>query len=184
MRRPAPPNRFDRLSARRRGAVLVATVLVMCVVLLLAAEAALRVRNQIRYGGTFWGVDETYEVDPASGLRIPIPSSRFGPIGINAFGFRGPEIAREKPPGRLRLAFLGGSTTYCAEVSSDAMTWPALVVKALRQRWPSLDIDYLNAGVPGYTVRTLLPALEKRVAQFKPDIVVIYGDQRSERRRL
>ena len=28
--------------------------------------------------------------------------------------------------------------------------------------------------MPGYTIRSLLPALEKRVAQFKPDIIVIY----------
>ena len=118
--------------------------------------------------------DETYEIDPATGLRIPIPNGHFGPIYINSFGFRGPAIAQEKPPGRLRIAFLGGSTTFCGEVSSDTMTWPALVQKALHERWPGLSIDYINAGVPGYTIRSLLPALEKRVAQFKPDIIVIY----------
>jgi len=54
------------------------------------------------------------------------------------------------------------------------MTWPHLVWKALHERWPSLDIDYINAGVPGYSTRALLPALEKRVARFRPDIIVIY----------
>ncbi len=162
------------MPAWRRGALLVATTLVVCLLLLLAAEAAVRIRSEIKYGGRFWGVDETYEIDPATGLRIPIPNSRFGPIRINSFGFRSPEIPKKKPPGLLRIAFLGGSTTFCGEVSSNAMTWPALVTKALHEHWPALDLDYINAGVPGYTIHALLPALEKRVAQFKPDIIVIY----------
>jgi lysophospholipase L1-like esterase len=167
------PTRFDRLPAWQRGVVLSLTVLVISLVLLLGAEAAVRIRNLAR-NGNFWGIDETYEIDPATGLRIPIPNGHFGPIHINSFGFRGPAITREKPPSRLRIAFLGGSTTFCGEVSGDAMTWPALVEKALHERWPTLSIDYINAGVPGYTIRSLLPALEKRVAQFKPDIIVIY----------
>jgi lysophospholipase L1-like esterase len=170
---PRPSTRFDRLPAWQRAAVLSLTVLAICFVLLLGAEAAVRIRDFVKHGN-FWGIDETYEIDPATGLRIPVPNGHFGAIHINSFGFRGPAIAQEKPPGRLRIAFLGGSTTYCGEVSSDAMTWPALVQKALRERWPGLSIDYINAGVPGYTIRSLLPALEKRVAQFKPDIIVIY----------
>ena len=162
------------MPAWQRGTVLAATTLVICVLLLLAAEAAVRIRNEIKYGGSFWGIDETYETDPATGLRIPIPNSRFGPIRINSFGFRSPEITKKKPAHLLRIAFLGGSTTFCGEVSSNAMTWPALVWRAIHEHWPALDLDYINAGVPGYTIRSLLPALEKRVAQFKPDIIVIY----------
>jgi lysophospholipase L1-like esterase len=170
---PSAHSRFDRLPAWQRAATLAATVVAVCIVLLLLAEVGLRIRHQIRYGG-FWGVEDTYTLDQASGLRIPIPGGRFGPISINSFGFRGPEITEDKPPGRLRIAFLGGSTTYCAEVSGNEMTWPHLVWKTLHERWPKLDLDYLNAGVPGYTTRTLLPALERRVARFKPDIIVIY----------
>jgi lysophospholipase L1-like esterase len=94
--------------------------------------------------------------------------------GSTPSAFRSPEITKQKPAGRLRIAFLGGSTTYCAEVSSNAMTWPALVIKAMHEHWPALELDYINAGVPGYTIRSLLPALEKRVVQFQPDIIVIY----------
>ena len=171
----APPSnsRFDRLPAWQRAATLVLAVLGICIVLLLLAEAGVRLRNKMRHGD-FWGIEETYTLDRVSGLRIPVPGGRFGPILINSFGFRSPEITEDKPPGRVRVAFLGGSTTYCAEVSSNEMTWPHLVWKALHDRWPDLDIDYINAGVPGYTTRALLPALEKRVARFKPDIIVIY----------
>ncbi len=171
----APPSnsRFDRLPPWQRAATLALAVLGICIVLLLLAEAGVRIRNKIKHGD-FWGIEETYTLDRASGLRIPIPGGRFGPISINSFGFRSPEITEDKPPGRVRIAFLGGSTTYCAEVSGNEMTWPHLVWKALHERWPGLDLDYINAGVPGYTTRTLLSALEKRVARFKPDIIVIY----------
>jgi lysophospholipase L1-like esterase len=166
-------SRFDLLPAWQRGVALAFTVLAIAIILLLAAEAGVRIRHKIRYGD-FWGIEETYTFDRQSGLRIPIPGGRFGPIAINSLGFRGPEITVEKPPGRLRIAFLGGSTTYCAEVSSNKMTWPHLVWEALHKRWPALDLDYINAGVPGYTTATLLRALQMRVAKFKPDIIVIY----------
>jgi lysophospholipase L1-like esterase len=171
----APPSnsRFDRLPAWQRAATLALAVLGICAVLLLLAEAGVRLRNKMRHGD-FGGIEETYTLDRMSGLRIPVPGGRFGPILINSIGFRSPEITEYKPPGRLRIAFLGGSTTYCAEVSSNEMTWPHLVWKELHERWPDLDLDYINAGVPGYTTRALLPALEKRVARFKPDIIVIY----------
>ena len=124
----------------------------------------------------FWGIEETYTLDRMSGSAHPDPRvDAFVRSSIyNSFGFRSPEITVAKPPGHVRIAFLGGSTTYCAEVSSNEMTWPHLVWKALHERWPDLDLDYINAGVPGYTTRALLPALEKRVARFNPDIIVIY----------
>ena len=56
-----------------------------------------------------------------------------------------------KPPGTYRIAFLGGSTTYCAEVSGDDKTWPYLVVEALKAGYPDRRFDYVNVGVPGYT---------------------------------
>ena len=147
-------SRFERLPPWQRTVALVLTVLAIGIVLLLAAEAAVRVRERIKFG-YLWGIEDTYKLDPVSGLRIPIPNSHFGPIAINSFGFRSPEITREKPLGRLRIAFLGGSVTYCAEDSSNQATWPYLVWKALHRRWPSLDLDFINAGVPGYTSDTL-----------------------------
>ncbi len=147
----------------------------ICVVVVLAfiAEGAVRARHWTRQG-VFWGTDQTYTIDPGSNLRIPIPNGTFGPVHINSFGFRSPEIPLEKPAGRLRLAFLGGSTTYCAEVSSDQMTWPYLVVAAIKKRFPDLDIDFINGGIPGYTTGTLKPYLERRIARFHPDVIFIY----------
>ena len=84
----APPSnsRFDRLPAWQRAATLVLAVLGICIVLLLLAEAGVRLRNKMRHGD-FWGIEETYTLDRMSGLRIPVPGVRFGPILIKFVRF-------------------------------------------------------------------------------------------------
>ena len=153
--------------------MLAGVVTVLTVALALAAEAAVRLRQYVKYGH-LWGVEETYRVDPVSGLRIPVPNGEFGAIRINSDGFRGPEIELPKPAGTVRLAFLGASTTYCAEVSAEERTWPHLVWRALADRFPEVRFDYVNAGVPGYGLEDARASLERRVRRFDPDIIFIY----------
>src|SRR5271157_5956639 len=171
-------SRLEQLPSWQRALILATPILCAIAFLAFITEGALRVRQSVRggvpWGSTFWGTDQTYITDPETGLRVLIPNGHFGPVHINSFGFRSPEIPVEKPIGRLRIAFLGGSTTYCAEVSSDQMTWPSLVVAAIQRRFPDLDIDFINGGVPGYLTSTLKPYLEKRIARFRPDVIVIY----------
>ena len=133
----------------------------------------MRIRHYLKYSD-YWGIENTYETDPETNLRTPIPNGKFGPVEINSLGFRSPEIEVPKPPGVLRLAFLGASTTYGAELSSNDMTWPNLAVERLRTTRPDLEIDFVNASVPGYSVVASLKNLRHRVAPLEPDIIVIY----------
>lgn len=136
-------------------------------------EAAVRVRQWARYGttsGTFYQLSE----DPGSGLMIPTPGHEVGVIRVNSLGFRGPELEVPKPAGRLRIAFLGGSTTFCAEAPSAELVWPNLMVAGLRRLYPELDVDLVNAGCAGYSTRESLLNLEHRVAPLQPDVIVIY----------
>ena len=108
-------------------------------------------------------------------------------IEINSLGFRGPEIAVPKPAGVLRIAFLGASTTFCAEVCSDRAAWPHLVIENLKTVSPGQSFDYINAGVPGYLASTSMQNLVHRVAPLEPDIIVIYhatNDLAAETRKL
>lgn len=165
-RDPAP-------SGRRMWLAMAVVTLAGCLVIALLAETGVRVRHWLKHG-EMRGVEDTFMLDPETGLRTPIPNSRIGRIEINALGFRGPEIAMPKPPGTLRIAFLGGSTTYCAEVSGLEQSWPHLVWQAAQARWPEARIDYVNAGVPGYTIGSLRRSLKKRVKPLQPDVIVIY----------
>lgn len=165
--------RFDQLSRLQKSLVVGTVAIALGAVLILLAEGGVRVRSYVKTG-LWWGVEETYVVDKETGLRIPRPNLNSGAIEINSQGFRGPEINVIKEPGRIRLAFLGGSTTYCAEVSSNAMTWPQQVTEKLRSAYPGATFDYINGGVPGYATGTSLKNLTQRIAPYAPDIIVIY----------
>lgn len=147
--------------------------LVLVLLLLLAAEGATRLRQWTKVG-TAGSFTSLYRTDDAIGLRVLNPGVRVGRISTNAAGFRGPEITQPKPAGTLRIAFLGASTTFCAEASGDEMVWPHLVVDELKKRYPGVAFDFVNGGVPGYTVASSRQNLRHKVAPLAPDVIVVY----------
>jgi len=161
------------LSTRSKQSLLVLIIIASIVLALLGAEGAVRLRQKLKYGSatTF---EEFYAVDRNLGLRVPIANFSSGRISINSLGFRGPEIENPKPPGTVRVAFLGASTTWCAEVSGNDYVWPHLVTSSLGRTFPSVRFDYINGGVPGYTMDSLLKIMQHRVAALQPDVIVIY----------
>jgi lysophospholipase L1-like esterase len=74
----------------------------------------------------------------------------------------------------VRLAFLGASTTWCAEVSGNDFVWPHLVSQSLSRAFPGAHFDYVNGSLPGYSISSLLGNLQHRIAPLKPDVIVIY----------
>jgi len=160
----------------KQRALLAAILVVVTLSLVLLAEMAVRVRAYVQYGtfGAAGGIEQTYRVDDELKLRVPIPFAHFGSVRISAQGFRSPVVQMPKPSGTIRIAFLGGSTTFCAEVSDEAVAWPHLVTEAIRQRYPDVAFDYINAGVPGFSTSSAEQYLTKRVAKYQPDVIVIY----------
>ncbi|HEX2278016.1 MAG TPA: SGNH/GDSL hydrolase family protein [Candidatus Tectomicrobia bacterium] len=110
--------------------------------------------------------------DQHTGLRLPVPNSTQGKIRINSLGFRSPEIPVPKPPGTVRLAFLGSSTTYDL-YADNASTWPQLVTQALQATYPACHVDHVNAGVPGFSSPHMLTYYRAYVSKLEPDIVVL-----------
>jgi lysophospholipase L1-like esterase len=165
----------DNRQPTSRGALWLRVLLLLVSIILAlgALEGAMRIRMWLKYGRPTGSVIELVP-DPATGLKIPKPGLDTGRIRINAEGFRSPEIPRAKPAGTVRLAFLGGSTTYCAEVSNNEATWPHLVWRSLCERHPQLAFDYVNAGVPGYGQDEMRITLERRVAPYQPDVIFMY----------
>jgi hypothetical protein len=138
------------------------------------AEAGVRIRQWSRYGAVF--SVNNFSNDSKSGLRVLTPGETKGTrtdIRINSLGFRSPELEVPKALTRVRLAFLG-SSTLCAEGSSNEATWPHLVWSGLKATFLDLEFDYVNAGVSGYDVEDGILNLEHRVKGLKPDVIVIY----------
>ena len=60
-------------------------VLLALVLILLVIEGAVRLRQLSRYGTTNWSYYER-EIDPATGLLLPVRGQELGPISINSLG--------------------------------------------------------------------------------------------------
>lgn len=182
----APTPAATRFAGWRGGLAVALVVLLAAAVLFAAAEGAVRIRQWLRHGAAT-SLDSLYAVDPASGLRVPRANARQGRISINSRGFRGPEVDLPKPARRVRIAFVGASTTYCAEVSSDAAVWTQGVTDLLQREFPQASFDFINAGVPGYSVRSSLKHFEHYVQALQADAVMIYhgtNDMSGELRAL
>lgn len=160
----------------RQRVVLILLLLVLAVV---GLEGALRLRSWKRFGTPQPRIADAYlgEVEGYS-LLAPIPGASLDgdlvSIHINSMGFRGEEFPYAKQPGELRIACVGGSTTFCAEASHDSRTWPAQLQAQLRERFPERDVRVINAGVPGYRIRHSLQNLRERVLPLRPDVVILY----------
>lgn len=92
-------------------------------------------------------------------------------IRINRQGFRGVDFALPKPPGRLRVACIGGSTTF--QGWTDDTTYPARLEALLREHLPGRDLDVLNLGISGTRSGHWLEHLDE-LLRFEPDLVVQY----------
>ena len=90
-------------------------------------------------------------------------------VNINSDGFRGDEISEKN---KYTVIFLGGSTTFGIISSSDEKTIPALVKKKLKEE--NIDVQVINAGIPGATSIDELYLLETNLLSYRPDLVIMY----------
>ena len=125
------------------------------------------------------------EFDRDANLNVPVPGKVSGGrinIKVNSLGFRGDEFSREKPANTVRVACLGASTTFCAEVSSNHHTWPYLLQERLRKAYPGVTIEVVNAALGGYVADDNLKNLRHRVMPLDPDLVLLRSEQRDRPR--
>jgi lysophospholipase L1-like esterase len=108
------------------------------------------------------------------GYALVRNSDYFGWAHINSQGFRGPEVAVEKPTGVTRIMAVGGSTTFDSDVTGDEKAWPARLALHLAVLAPERRIEVINAGVPGYRLLADLFRLETSLYQYRPDILILY----------
>lgn len=97
---------------------------------------------------------------------------------VNDHGFIStPAVARDKPAGTTRVAFIGGSSTAGTgsdPLLTDAETWPWLATDLLRARQPERTYDFLNCGQSGFTTFEGYGRLWSRVRFYRPDVLVLY----------
>jgi lysophospholipase L1-like esterase len=159
--------------SRRR---LLITLVLVVVFAPLLVEGAVRVRAQLKFGE----YDEIYDLFEAhpQGMLMARPGldvhfSKATRVTTSALGFRRPELAEPKPTGSVRVAFLGGSTTFCAQATSNETTWPQLLIDTLQQEHPEVLFEYANGAVTGASIADSRLTLKHRLAPLQPDVIVI-----------
>jgi lysophospholipase L1-like esterase len=158
-------------------------VSLLCLILVpLFLEAGVRLYVVVRYDAN-WDIynvwNGVYENHPHSWYRVR-PDSEFKIFGgsrvvrTDSHGFRSPEPEATKGQGTVRIAFLGGSTTFNNEAPANEDTFPIQVGEILQKAYPSRRIEILNAAAAGYTTMESLTTLATRLLPLEPDIVVVY----------
>ncbi len=97
-------------------------------------------------------------------------------VYTNEDGFRIPsagyKLPKQKPPGQLRIAVLGGSLVELA--STFDVTVPGSLKALLQRRYPGRDIEVINAGIQSCVSRQSIVQLLVTVVDYHPDIVILY----------
>lgn len=99
---------------------------------------------------------------PRPGARV---EERGVAVSVNALGWRGPELARERGP-RPRLVLLGDSMAFGHGVADDA-TFAARLAAAAD------GPEVINLGVEGYGPDQALLRFEREGRAYRPDAVLL-----------
>ena len=157
----------------------IAYAALVTLVLIGGLELALRARAWIRYGSFATSVrDPMLVYDREAGLFVPKPGYELKggriDIRINSLGFRGDDFASRKPPRTVRIACLGASTTFCAEVSHNHKTWPHRLQEKLAAAYPDVHFEVINGAVGGYVAADNVKNLTHRILPLDPDLAIYY----------
>jgi len=90
---------------------------------------------------------------------------------VNSLGFRGKEITIEKPLNTYRIFCLGGSTTFGN--IPDPLSWPEKLEGMLKKKYPGINFEVINGGVPAYCSSDSLIIFLLRALELNPDAITI-----------
>lgn len=95
-------------------------------------------------------------------------------FSTNSLGYRGPDVVVPKPPGTVRIACIGGSTTVWG--FRDELTYPAMLQKMLRDKFPGQAdrIEVVNCGIFGLNSAEE-PELAAEIMLLEPDLLLHYN---------
>jgi hypothetical protein len=95
-------------------------------------------------------------------------------VRTNSLGLRGAEVAIPKPPQTYRIVVLGDETIFAPETSEDDH-FVRQVGELLHQR-TRLNVEVINAGIPGACPLTEFLLLKQKLLAIQPDLVILHYD--------
>jgi len=138
----------------------------------IAGEAGARVDDWIRLG-----VPITHTPDYDHDLKYldwfgvrGRPNGHYRRWALDNYGFRGPDIGKEKRYGCVRIITVGASETF-GMYESNGHEYPAQLRDSLRSRG---CFEVINAGIVGAGIPSIVRLWENYLLQFHADVVVVY----------
>ena len=180
------------------------TTLLLAIAMLLMGEVALQVRTHVKFGTSVLNAmtgDTTYQFNEDLGLKLLRPSASIvgsdATIVTNSLGLRSPEIAPDRPlllgaaaghdddptsseiapvqpQNGVRIAVVGASTVVGAYTRSNEQTFPYVLQRLLRERYPGHSIDVINAGIAGFSLADQQSLIERLLSSFDIDLIILY----------
>jgi peptidoglycan/LPS O-acetylase OafA/YrhL len=93
-------------------------------------------------------------------------------IRINNFGFRGPDLPRDKGDA-FRIVALGESQTFGPTLRDGEKPWPELLQDLFDQHAScGRKIEVVNAGTEAYTLENNLERMRRDLLPLKPDLIL------------
>lgn len=178
---PPATSGFRDLSKRRRrlytglAAALVLLLALIVTELLLRAFNPLGLKQRASWHFLLWeglrpSADPECVWEHVPGYQRRLVGYR---VKINALGFRGEELAADKPAQTFRLLAVGDSMTFGMSGEQNDC-YPAQLRRMLREQTPQRQWEVVNAGVIGYTTLQEEALLRKLLPRLQPDLVVLW----------
>ena len=164
---------FLSAKAGTRGSRIVAarliTVLVSCLVGLVASEVMLRFLKPDEGRYYVWKPNYSATLKPAPGIMPGVGS--LARIEINSQGIIGNEWSQDRKS-EYRILAIGGSTTECLYLDKSK-TWPALLQSGLEKTSDGRKVWVGNLGKAGFNTRDHLALLRLAIDQYDVDVIVL-----------
>lgn len=105
------------------------------------------------------------------------------PLSTNRLGMRDRDYAVAKPPGTVRLAFLGGSYVMGPGVAADQV-YDDLVERELNRAQDGPRYEVMNFSVPNTAAYQVALMTRRRLPAFQPDVIYYFAGKNEHGRLL
>jgi len=103
------------------------------------------------------------------------PNQDLPTIHINDFGFRGPEISKDKPESTYRIFLVGGSTAFGSGATSDDKTISGFLQNEFdNSKSVTSKVEVINAGISLGWSFTETFYIKNTILDFQPDLIIAY----------
>lgn len=94
------------------------------------------------------------------------------PLRTNSDGLRDRQYSKDKPPGVFRVAVIGDSFTMPEGVAIED-AYHTVLEDRFNSTIPGQRFEFINFGVPGYSLPQYVATIRHRALAFQPDLIMI-----------